>query len=123
MKYRATVAAWFSHFREGVRQPGTPAHRHPHREVLPLDVGRVDVLRVRRAGHFLRLAPKADGRAVTLLRVVVRAVDLDQGPFWHGPERAQQSADFKLSHYPVVRQNQRGALAVTIATSQELIAM
>ena len=65
MKYRATVAAWFSSFfREAVRQPGKPAHGHPHRQVLPFDVARRDMLRVGVAGHWLRDAAQARGRAV-----------------------------------------------------------
>ena len=28
-------------FAESIRQSGKPAHRHPHGEVLPLDVGTV----------------------------------------------------------------------------------
>ena len=35
---------------EGVGQPREPAHAHPHREVVPLDVRRADVLRVGLSG-------------------------------------------------------------------------
>ena len=31
---------------ERIRQPGKPPHRHPHREVRPLVVGRTDVARI-----------------------------------------------------------------------------
>ena len=57
-------------FRERVRQPRAPPHGHPHREVLALDVGRADVLRVGRSADNLHLAANADGRTVARLSLV-----------------------------------------------------
>jgi hypothetical protein len=37
---------------EGIRQPREPAHVHPHREVLALDVRRADVLRPQALGSL-----------------------------------------------------------------------
>ena len=48
-------------FREGVCQPGKPPDRHPHREVLALNVRRADVLRIGVAGYVMRARPSAFG--------------------------------------------------------------
>src|SRR5690348_8905190 len=40
-------------FAERIRQSGETAHLHSHREVLPFDKGRADVLRVRIANSHL----------------------------------------------------------------------
>lgn len=45
---------------EGVRQPCESAHVHPHREILPLDIRRVDVARVGFPTHDFGLASDAD---------------------------------------------------------------
>jgi len=37
-------------FREAIRQPREPPHRHPHDQVLPLNVAGADVRRVRLLG-------------------------------------------------------------------------
>jgi hypothetical protein len=64
---------------ERVRQPREPAHRHPHREVLTLDVAGRDVLRVGVAGHVLRDATQALGRAVPRIWLFAgRAVELHE---------------------------------------------
>jgi hypothetical protein len=63
---------------EGVRQPGEPPHIHPHVEVLSLNVGRADMLRVGRTNDGLSLSAKTLRRAVTGCPLRIVAIDLDQ---------------------------------------------
>ena len=51
---------------KSIGQPGKPAHRHSHCEVLPLHVAGVDVLRVRRAHDRYNARSDALRGAVTL---------------------------------------------------------
>src|SRR5881394_2614940 len=69
----------FNLLAEGVGQAGEPAHAHPHREVLALDIAGRDVLRVWTAGDGVLLSSQAIGRRVARLGAARRvAVDLDE---------------------------------------------
>ena len=57
-------------FAESIRQSGKPAHRHPHGEVLPLDVGSTDVGGVRVAEDGFHVGADALGWRVAALFVV-----------------------------------------------------
>jgi hypothetical protein len=61
---------------ERIGEPREPAHLHPHREVLPLDIGRADVLRVRASRDVLWRTAKALARAVARLAFRRGALDL-----------------------------------------------
>src|SRR5207245_3333844 len=63
---------------EGVGQSREPPHAHPHGQVLPLDVGRADVLGVGVAGAALSHRPDALRRAVAGNSGAFRTVQLDQ---------------------------------------------
>lgn len=65
-------------FRERVSQTGEPPHVHPHGQILPLDMRRAHVRRVRVANNRIDLAADADGGAVTLLGLRVGAIELLQ---------------------------------------------
>lgn len=54
-------------FREGICEPREPTHRHAHCQILTLDVGRADVLWIRRSADGLRHGTEALGRAVARL--------------------------------------------------------
>jgi hypothetical protein len=41
---------------KAVRESGKPAHLHPHGQILALDIGRGDVVRVRASDDFFALA-------------------------------------------------------------------
>ena len=60
---------------EGIRQPSKSPHRHAHRKVRPLNVGRADVFRIGAADHFRLLATDAHGGAVTRGVGTIRAID------------------------------------------------
>ena len=72
------VSMVFNLLAERVGQARKAAHVHTHRQVLPFDVGRADVLRVRRPGDVLGNAAKALGRAVAGFSVRGRTVNLIQ---------------------------------------------
>ena len=57
---------------EGVRQPGEPAHVHPHGEIGPLHVGHGDVLHVGIALNAGLADARAFRRAVAALAAVGR---------------------------------------------------
>ena len=78
MKQRQHSDVIFELLTEGIRQPGEPAHVHPHVEILSLDVGRADVLRVGRTDDRLSLGAKTLRRAVTGRPLGIAAVDLNQ---------------------------------------------
>src|ERR1017187_2844464 len=63
---------------EGIRQPGEPPHVHPHVEILSLNVGRADVLRVWRTDDRLSLGAKTLRRAVTGCSFGIVAINLNQ---------------------------------------------
>lgn len=65
-------------FREGVGKAGKAAHRHPHGEVLPLDMAGGDEQRIGRPENLYFLATIAGGRAVALLRFRIVAKILDE---------------------------------------------
>ena len=54
-------------FAKGVRQPCKPAHRHPHGQILPLNVAGGNVTSVRAASNDRRLRSNAHRRAVARL--------------------------------------------------------
>jgi len=64
--------------RKGVGQTSEPPRRHPHAQVVSLDVTGVDVLRVGGAGNGVALASQAHSGAVPLLRAFSYAVDLNK---------------------------------------------
>ncbi len=65
------------HFlRESVSEPGKATHRHPHGEVLPLHKRCAGVCGIGATAYGLHIAADALGRAVTLLRLIRRAVNL-----------------------------------------------
>jgi hypothetical protein len=61
---------------EGVRRPRETAHRHPHRQILALDVAGRDEFRIGRARHYFQLAVDAPGGAVPRLATRLRSVQL-----------------------------------------------
>ena len=74
---------------ERVREPGEPAHMHPHGEVLALDVGRGDVLRVGATLDLDLAGSGAFGGAVAARRTRRGAVDLHElGKVHISPEGA-----------------------------------
>jgi hypothetical protein len=82
MKSSAIAAAWSLHLlAEGARQSREPAHRHPHRQVLALHVGRGDVLPIGIARHSLDLAADARGGAIARLTArLLRMVEALETP-------------------------------------------
>jgi hypothetical protein len=69
----------FKFFGEGIRQSGKAAHGHTHREVLPLDIRRGDVLKVWRTADNRATRSHADCGAVAgLWRLASIAVNLLQ---------------------------------------------
>jgi hypothetical protein len=64
--------------RERIRKSSEPANCHPNRQVMSLDIARVNVLRVRLSNDGVALAPDALGGAVALLSIVRDTVDLHQ---------------------------------------------
>src|ERR1039457_2943948 len=78
MKQRQHSDMIFKLLTEGVRQPGEPPHVHPHVEILSLNVGRADMLRVGRTNDRLSLGPKTLCRAVTDCSLGIAAINLDQ---------------------------------------------
>ena len=65
-------------FGERIGQPSEPPHRHPHAQIVPLDIAGVDVLRVWRPSNRVAFASQAHGWAVALLRAFGYAVYLNQ---------------------------------------------
>jgi hypothetical protein len=61
---------------KGIRQVSEAAHRHSHRQVRALDVGRADILLVGGSEYFMLLAADARRWAVTGRVGATRAVDV-----------------------------------------------
>ena len=68
--------------RERIGQAREAAHRHPHRQVLALDVAGRDVLAVRVARDDLAVDTEALRRAVPLLAFGIVPVNLGQRGRW-----------------------------------------
>jgi hypothetical protein len=65
--------------RTDIGQPRESPHRHPHREVLPLDIARADVLRIRAAGDADFARAEAIARAIAALGLpAIATVELDE---------------------------------------------
>ncbi len=64
---RDRVGVIFDLLRKGVCQAREAAHVHPHREIVPLDIGRADVRRVGIAFDLFLLRASAFRRAVAAL--------------------------------------------------------
>lgn len=75
---RDRVAVVLDLLAECVCQTGEPAHVHPHREVLPLDVGRADMRRVGTALDAAHVHTGASAGAVAAQRADRLAVVLDE---------------------------------------------
>ena len=113
--------------REGISQPSEPANRHPHRQIMPLDIAGVDVLRVWVAGNCVALASQAHGGAVAPFRAFGYAVNLHQHRVVHiARKRLIDRLDVKLqsitSKLNAIRQTARkvfdeiaGALGIAFA--------
>jgi len=73
-----TAASWLASFFEKALVSRVRAHRHPHGEVLPLNVARADVLRIGVAGDLMATDTDALSRAVSRLSLWRGAVQLLQ---------------------------------------------
>ena len=94
---RQRVGVVLSLLRERVRQPREAAHRHPHREVLPLNVARADVRLVGFAFDAGLLDAGAFGGAVAASRTGSIAVELDElGVVDIGPEGVFYGVQIRL---------------------------
>jgi hypothetical protein len=68
----------FNFLRERIRQPREAAHAHPHREILPLNVARRNVIRIGISSATKCLGPINFGRAIAASGMRYFAIELDE---------------------------------------------